>query len=68
MRAALRTLLGEIYFQPNGDHLVARVEMQNQALAPLGGDTATGGSGGTLCTLARSPEPVAVLEIPLLAA
>jgi hypothetical protein len=26
------------------------------------------GSGGSLCTLARSPEPFAVLDIPLLAA
>ena len=26
------------------------------------------GSGGALCTLARSPEPLAVLEVPLIAA
>ncbi len=32
-RAALRTLLGAIWLQPNGDHLVAHVELQNQALA-----------------------------------
>lgn len=34
---ALHTLLGDIFLQPIGDHLVARVEMQNQALALLGG-------------------------------
>ncbi len=26
------------------------------------------GSGGSLCTLARSPEPLAVLDVPLIAA
>ncbi len=45
-RAALRTLLGEIWLQPNGDHLVAHVELQNQALALISGNVANGGSGG----------------------
>ena len=67
MRASLRTLLGEIYLQPNGDHLVARVEMQNQALALLGGDIAIGGSGGSLRALATGAEPLAVLHVPLIA-
>jgi hypothetical protein len=67
-RNALRTLLGDIYLQPNGGHLMARVEIQNQALALPGGDLAIGGSGGALCTLATSPEPIAVLEVPLIAA
>jgi hypothetical protein len=26
------------------------------------------GSGGSLCTLARSPEPLAIMEVPLIAA
>ncbi len=47
-RAALRTLLGEIWLQPNGDHLVAHVELQNQALALVSGNVANGGSGGPL--------------------
>jgi len=50
-RAALRTLLGEIWLQPNGDHLVAHVELQNQALALVSGNVANGGSGGALCEL-----------------
>ncbi len=45
-RGALRTLLGEIWLQPNGDHLVAHVELQNQALALISGNVANGGSGG----------------------
>ena len=68
MRAALRTLLGEIHWQPNGDHLVARIDMQNQALALRGGDIAIGGSGGSLRPLATAPEPIAVVEFPLIAA
>ena len=47
-RAALRTLLGEIWLQPNGDHLVAHVELQNQALALVSGNVANGGSGGRI--------------------
>ena len=47
-RAALRTLLGEIWLQPNGDHLVAHVELQNQALALVSGNVANGGSGGRM--------------------
>ena len=48
-RNALRTILGDIYLQPNGGHLVARIELQNQALALLEGDLAIGGSGGRIC-------------------
>ena len=48
VRAALRTLLGEIWLQPNGDHLVAHVELQNQALALVSGNVANGGSGGRI--------------------
>ena len=51
VRIALRTLLGDIYLQPNGGHLMARVEMQNQALALPGGDLAIGGSGGVICSV-----------------
>ncbi len=47
---------------------MARNELQNQALALLGGDLAIGGSGGSLRTLATSPEPIAVLGVPLIAA
>ncbi len=67
-RNALRTILGDIYLQPNGGHLVARIELQNQALALLEGDLAIGGSGGSLRPLATVPEPIAVLEVPLIAA
>ena len=45
-RGALRTLLGEIWLQPNGDHLVAHIELQYQALALVSGNVANGGSGG----------------------
>jgi site-specific DNA recombinase len=47
-RAALRALLGEIWLQPNGDHLVAHVELQNQALALISGNVANSGSGGRI--------------------
>ena len=47
-RDALRTLLGEIWLQPNGDHLVAHIELQNQALALVSGNVANGGSGGRI--------------------
>ena len=47
-RAALRTLLGEIWLQPNGDHLVAHVELQNQAFALTSANVANVGSGGRI--------------------
>jgi len=47
-RAALRTLLGEIRLQPKGDHLVARVEMRNEALALVSDNVAKGYSGGRI--------------------
>lgn len=47
-RAALRSLLGDIWLQPNGDHLVAHVELQNQALALVSANVANGGSGGRI--------------------
>jgi len=37
--------------QPNDDHLVAHVELQNQALALISGNVANGGSGGVICTV-----------------
>ena len=50
-RAALRTLLGNIRLQPNGDHLVAHVEVRNEALALVGSDVASGYSGGRITDL-----------------
>ncbi len=47
-RTALKNLLGEIWLQPNGDHLVAHVELQNQALALVSANVANGGSGGRI--------------------
>jgi hypothetical protein len=67
-RTALRTLLGDIRLQPNGDHLVAQFEVRNEALALISGDVANGYSGGPLRPLARAPEPPIVLDFPLLAA
>ncbi len=59
-RAALRTLFGEIWLQPNGDHLVAHVELQNQALALISGNVANGGSGGRISSSAlRAPVALA---------
>ncbi len=54
-RNALRTLLVDIYLQPNGGHLMARVEMQNQALALPGGNLAIVCSGGVICTVPTVP-------------
>ena len=53
-RAALRTLLGDIWLQPNGDHLVAHVELQNQALALTSANVANVGSGGRIWHFAGS--------------
>ncbi len=52
------THVGDIYLRPNEDHLVAHVEMQNQALALLGGDVAIGGSGGVICAVPTLPQRV----------
>ncbi len=57
-RAALRTMLGEIWLQPNGDHLVAHVELQNQALALASGNVANNGSGGEQWFYSQSAERV----------
>ena len=39
---------------------------ENEIAGPAGTGYFCFGSGGALCTLARSPEPVAILEVPLL--
>ena len=67
-RAALRTLLGEIWLQPNGDHLMAHVEVQNQTMALLSDDVANGGSGGRIRTYdlrVMSPRDRAFLKVDL---
>ena len=56
-RAALRTLLGDIRLQPNGDHLVAHVEVQNDALALISGNVANGYSGGPIAPLYTPAAP-----------
>ena len=61
-RTALRSLLGDIRLQPNGDHLVAHVEVQNQTMALVSGIVANGGSGGALA----EDLDLYTVEIPLL--
>ena len=47
--------------------LLAKTGEENEN-GPHKGTHSSFGSGGALCTLARSQEPLAVLEVPLLAA
>ena len=73
-RANLRALLGIVTLKPRDGILWAHPAPNAKGLVetrPLDGlriNSPFYGSGGSLCTLARSPEALAMLDIPLIAA
>ncbi len=73
-RANLGALLGTVTLKPRDGILWAHPAPNAKGLTevkPLDGlriNSPFSGSGGALCTLATSPTPVAVLEVPLIAA